>query len=62
MIETMFLAILYLIGVIASYYMPSIYSGIDIGVDRWLYVLAWPVVMVWIGLAGIWSWMVGRRG
>ena len=63
MIETMFLAILYLIGVIATYHL-LIFREFDDkwGWLRWLYILGWPVIMVWIGAAWIWSWVVARRG
>ena len=63
MIETMFLAILYLIGVIASYYIAIYRSGLILGMDRLvIHVLLGP--WSWFGSesAGIWGWMVGRRG
>ena len=60
MIQTMFLVLLYLIGVIASYYI-AIYRSVDIGWIDWLYVFAWPVIMIWIGAAGIYDWLFGRE-
>ena len=60
MIEGMFLVLLYLIGVIASYYI-AIYRSVDIGWIDWFYVVAWPLVMILIGLAVIYDRFFGHE-
>lgn len=59
MIQTMFLAILYLSGVIATYYI-IIYHSSTVTWGQWACVLGWPLVMIYLGLAVIHDFLIGR--